>query len=203
MERSVRDLSLRDWENHLRRLAGAAPCADPAGAPEGFRAWIAGEPPATPATRPDCDELLWRCVADPAVSGWRDEANPSLGREALFPDLRTRTTIEVRTERELAGLHALLWLALRERDAPALTRLLDAADWHLEHTQPDNATNRAWAAHVFLLLASKRNLPDARLYAETLVHNCMVTTGAPEPLSALILRDAAAALDRWLDADWR
>lgn len=197
----MRDLSLRDWENHLRRLADTAPRVDAAGAPDGFGAWTAGEPPAPAPTPPDFDELLWRCVADPAVSGWRDEAGLDLGREALFPRLRERATIEVWTERELAGLHALLWLAIRDHDEQAMARVFDAADWHLEHTQPDNATNRAWAAHVFLLLAARRSLADARLYAETLVHNCMVTTGAPDALSALILRDAAAALGRWLDTE--
>ena len=190
----MHDLSLRDWENHLRRLAGAAPHADAGGAPEGFRAWIAGDAPAPAQKPPDADELLWRCVADPGLAGWGEETGLSLGRDALFPALRERATIEVWTERELAGLHALLWLAVRERDERAMARLLDAADWHLEHTQPDNATNRAWAAHVFALLASRRDLPDARLYAETLVHNCMVTSGAPDALSAVILRDAAAAL---------
>lgn len=197
----MRDLSLRDWENHLRRLGDGAPHADAGGAPEGFRAWMAGEPPAPASKPPDLDGLLWRCVADPGLTGWRDEVGLDLGREALFPGLRGQAAIEVWTERELAGLHALLWLAMRKRDEQAMARVFDAADWHLEHTQPDNATNRAWAAHVFLLLAARRSLADARLYAETLVHNCMVATGAPDALSALILRDAAAALGRWLDTE--
>jgi hypothetical protein len=70
-------------------------------------------------------------------------------------------------------------------------RIERAMRWHLEHTQPDNATNRPWALHAFLLEGS----PEGRAYAGTLLHNAIAMGGTPEPLSAWILMDAAAELD--------
>ena len=89
-----------------------------------------------------------------------------------------------------AGLHAAWRIARRDQDAALRARLLRAMDWHLEHTQPDNATNRPWALHAFLLKGSA----DARAYAGTLLHNAVALGVCPEPLSAWILMDAAAEL---------
>jgi hypothetical protein len=189
----MRDLSLSDWEEHLRRLGVGDDHAPIDGAPAGFLASRRGDAPPGPVARDGLDDLLWRCVAG-AADDWRAAIDLRAGPAPLAGPLTDASTIEVWTERELASLHALARLARRERDDLARTRALDCAHWHLEHTQPDNATNRPWAAQVFLLLARERASHDARLYAETLVHNCMVTTGRPDPLSAAILRDAADAL---------
>ncbi|MFG0274641.1 MAG: hypothetical protein ACF8QF_06260 [Phycisphaerales bacterium] len=189
----MRDLSLRDWEEQLRRLGAGDDHAPIDGAPAGFVASRRSLPPEAAPARTGLDDLLWRCVADPAID-WRSALDLDAGPAPLTGVLTDASTIEVWTERELASLHALARLATRTGDDRARDRALDCATWHLEHTQPDNATNRPWAAHVFLLLARDRDSHDARLYAETLVHNCMVTTGKPDPLSAAILRDAADAL---------
>ena len=76
----------------------------------------------------------------------------------------------------------------REGRGDFRARIDDVRRWHLEHTQPDNATNRPWALHVFLTMGT----PEAVHYAETLLHNAMV--GGPDPLSARILVDAAREL---------
>lgn len=73
-----------------------------------------------------------------------------------------------------------------------VSRLDRARRWHLEHTQPDNATNRPWAVAVFALAQD----PESQLYAQTLLHNCQVSASAqPEPLTAAILLDAAMQLE--------
>lgn len=114
-------------------------------------------------------------------------------RSPLFEQSDTRP-IEVWTESELSGIHAL-WRLVQEHGSALLRgRLRRAVDWHLEHTQPDNATNRPWALHVFLLLGSD----EGRLYAETLLHNSMATTGEPTLLCALILEDAARCIEESL-----
>ena len=77
--------------------------------------------------------------------------------------------------------------------------MLDSSRWHLDNTQPDNATNRPWAVQVFLDLAREDDNPDARLYAETLLHNATAANGVPEPFSAAILLDAARALELMLE----
>ncbi len=118
----------------------------------------------------------------------RSTAGPLVGQGRL--------ALEVWTEIELCVLHAL-WHA-RDRfpaDASISTaRLVAAARWFIEHVQPDNATNHPWAVHVFAWLGVTQRDTEAEMYAGTLLHNCQVTYGRPDALSAHILADAAWAL---------
>lgn len=107
--------------------------------------------------------------------------------------------IEVWTETELRGLHALWWHAHRTRN-PHLASLVESSRrWLIDHIQPDNATNRPWGAHVFLLagFGTDNASHESRLFAETLIHNCQVTLGRADSLSAWILIDSARALRAW------
>ncbi|MBL1217398.1 MAG: hypothetical protein D8M59_07865 [Planctomycetes bacterium] len=109
---------------------------------------------------------------------------------------RTFATIEVWTETELAGLHALWHHAqLDQRHAAdsrqrMVERITRTVHWHIENTQPDNATCHPWAVHVFLL----HGTPESQHFAETQVSNCLVSNAKPDVLSAWILRDAAEGL---------
>lgn len=98
------------------------------------------------------------------------------------------SAIEVWTEAELCGLHALARLRrLDSIGAPAIAmRLRSAIRWHLEHTQPDNATHRPWAIHLFLGHPD----PEVDLYGQTLLHN-FEAAGRGDRDAAWILRDAA------------
>jgi len=107
--------------------------------------------------------------------------------------------IEVWTETELSALHALGWLAHLYKKPAWRAHAFDVCRWHIEHTQPDNATNHPWSVYLFAALHETTGDDDARLYAETLVHNCLVTSGVPDPLSARILGDAADAIEA---IDW-
>lgn len=104
-------------------------------------------------------------------------------------------TIEVWTERELSSLHALGRLAQRERRRDWLDRVDLAVAWHLEFTEPDNATGRPWAIQVFAIRWIEQGDMEARLYAEMLLHNCRTLEARPDPLCAEILLDAADALE--------
>ncbi len=152
------------------------------------------------------DSLLWRALTDEGVdpvevvarvSGVGDAA----GRDrtdagALFGQERGNVPLEVWTERELCCVHALGWL-VREDGREALREKLDAVmSWHLENLQPDNATNHPWAAHLFVAWAEGEGVPEARLYAETMLHNCQVGMGRADAFSAHILMDGAD----WLEA---
>lgn len=108
--------------------------------------------------------------------------------------------IEVWTETELCALHALLWGAVLGGDGSRLAAVLAHARWHIEHTQPDNATNRPWAIHLFMVLAVMDNSAEAGMYAQTLAHNCRVAMGVPDIISAQILLDAADAFGATIDA---
>jgi len=200
--------TLSDWADHLASLA-ADPGADPSrldAAPSAFLAWrnpaARSDPPraATPEKPRAVDEILWEALVDARIPdrhfadlvGTAGDAPSSL--EAPLHEQAPSESIEVWTERELSALHALLWLAERRARSDWSERLRACAVWHVEHTQPDNATNRPWALHVFLILARERDAADARLYAETLLHNCLISMGRPDALSAMILADAADAL---------
>ncbi|MBS0197078.1 MAG: hypothetical protein JSR77_09990 [Planctomycetes bacterium] len=101
--------------------------------------------------------------------------------------------VEVWHEGELCALHALSWLT-RGRDELGM-RVRSAAAWMMDEVQPDNATNRPWAIHVFAGLATEGD-SQADLYAQTLFHNAIVGRERPDVLSAMILLDAAGWLER-------
>lgn len=167
------------WSAHLlavSRLPAAPLSAPPAAALR----------PARPGVE-SLDLLLWRCAADPAVPVPPDLL--AAPRAPLRPWL-SDGPIEVWTEVELSSLHAL-WRLARLRNDPRLRdRAVAAMRWHLEHTQPDNATNRPWALHAFLQEGSA----EGEAYAGTLLHNALAHGGVPEALSAWILMDAAVEL---------
>ena len=200
--------TLEDWATHLRRLAdpvieNSPPSHRPVSSgvqmatllEMAIRGEVVNDPIPAPAGRMlPADELFWRAVVSHAH---RPEVAVRLGERLdadtgpLFVQSAFRT-IECWTEAELAGLHALEVLAYQLNDDAYRAIVGSAAMWHLEHTQPDNATGRPWALHVFLLL----DTPESRHYAETLLHNALAMTGSPEPLSARILRHAAEQLVR-------
>lgn len=168
------------WVAHLLAVSGLARSRDSAPPPAALR-------PARPGVE-SLDLLLWRCAADPAVAVPPELLVPSIAPlRAWLSD----GPIEVWTEVELSSLHALWRLARLRGDARLRGRAVSAMRWHLEHTQPDNATNRPWALHAFLQEGSA----EGEAYAGTLLHNALAHGGRPEPLSAWILMDSAAELD--------
>ena len=203
-----------DWANRLRRVSsrtlgedlGAgdwhpdriARCSDEQGhrrAVDPFLLAWRGRPDAVAsATVPaDISEArLWAALtqSDTDVRTLVPEREQSHAPLFVQPD---DVVIEVWTETELASLHALWWHARDDESLAPLVR--DAAVWHVEMLQPDNATNHPWGVHVFLMLHIEHDIEGADLYAQTLLHNCMVTMGRPDRLSAHILADAAHALE--------
>ena len=169
--------SLAQWSAHLAKASGLRVVLGSSPPPEALRN--------AHAQRDSVDLRLWleACRAAPSL-----DALPAGKGPLVVWD--QRVAIEVWTEEELSGMHALARLARRTDSAPAQERLRSAVRWHIEHTQPDNGTNRPWALHAFLLEGS----PDAHAYAGTLLHNALALTGRPTPLSAWILMDAAAEL---------
>jgi hypothetical protein len=178
-----------DWILHLERLSGS---------------WVAlpTEPPdPTLLAGNRGEQVLWRaaCRETPAgESPLGADVEALLARDPSGGPLLAADAflaIEVWAECELAALHALHRLirqAPRAVRADPRARLERAARWHLEHTQPDNSTNRPWALHVFLSLDDPTG--EAGLYAQTLLHNTLASHARDEPLSRWILADAAREL---------
>ena len=130
---------------------------------------------------------MWATLLDPS----RDASISRAGSGPLFPHLHSRA-IEVWTEGELAGVHALWWLALRDPTLAARAR--SAATWLIAELQPDNATQRPWAIHAFVQLAAEGDV-EADMYAQTLLLNAMAGRDKPDTFSAAILLDCANYLD--------
>lgn len=142
-------------------------------------------------------------AAAPDVALWwmtvNGEANPWSRLDGDGDHLIPRSDacqIEIWTETELSALHAVWTIACTRKDTDLAERCLRAARWHVAELQPDNATNHPWAIHVFLELWIRSDSLEARLHAETLLHNCVVQQGRPDVFSAIILLDAARTLER-------
>lgn len=186
------------WVTHLRSLAcpvaKQAPLSIAIEALKPFSLAVgsdAEENRIAPQNLPHDDVGLWWAVVDSKV-----EINSLIsdtGYGPLWPQDGYKT-IEVWTESELSSLHALWRLARTNNSVEIKDRVSKLRQWHLQHTQPDNATNRPWALHVFLLADSSED----QHYAETLLHNCMVMSGKPDTLSAWILLDSANELQHYL-----
>ncbi|MEO0482720.1 MAG: hypothetical protein AAF138_03770 [Planctomycetota bacterium] len=144
---------------------------------------------------PESASELWSRVVSGQPHAEADEAAAA----PLFPAI-SREGIERWTEEELSGLHALSWLELQRDPQAAADRLAPIARFHVDELQPDNATQRPWAAHVFRIVFESTGEVEHRLHADTLVHACVVRTGRPDVFSALILRDAADAVERFASA---
>lgn len=187
-----------DLTRWTTRLTGAASLTtEPA--PPGVAPWFQafrGDQPA-PADRDlmRADDLLWRLLTNGA-SDMAESARALVTKPdgALLGGAADFGSVELWTECELSALHALWRIARQTGDALLTARCDNAARFHLAETQPDNATNRPWAIHVFILLAAAHDDPEADLYAQTLLHNCLVQAGRPDPLSARILADGAECL---------
>lgn len=182
----------RRWIEHLRHAAGAPNDTAPLGLgalEDPLRAALGLGGVVTRAPGNDADEVrLWRAVRDVTIDPASIVAMDADGPLLMHGAYRA---IEVWTDAELSALHAL-WRLARACRRPAWRRRVERARaWHVEHTQPDNATNRPWALHVFLL----GDTPETTHYAETLLQNAIALDARPTPLGAALLRDAAHELE--------
>lgn len=194
----MRPATSQEWADLLTAVARTAPSPDGPlrlGSMEpvvraALRATAAGttapDPTPLPGTGEGTEWAAWHAL----LSG---DAPPEALFDAFRPTLLARddyTAIEVWTDAELCVMHALWFLARRDGDRRAAARLDTVRTWHLAHTQPDNATNRPWALHVFALGAE----PESQLYAQTLLHNAMALDARPTALAGLILASSAGAM---------
>ena len=170
-----------DLLNHLAEDCPAPSKILTAGELDGaIRAAVLGEPWNGPCTRPE-------------TSMWWDRLQGSISTlnakrwegDGPFLQQNEAEAIEVWTDAELSALHAAWFVAQSSEQKERINR---AVLWHLEHLQPDNATNRPWAIHVFYL----HGTPEAEHHAATLIHNVQASGGAT--LAGLLLRDSAAAI---------
>lgn len=183
---------VRRWASHRRAVAGEpvqASVLSGCGALEQpWRLAISGQRGAAPQPVPPGEIGLWWAAVDAGVDVDALISQPTEGSLLRRDQCRA---IEAWTAADPCELHAQWRIARQRRRDDLRRRCEQARNWHLERTQPDNASNRPWALHVFLLAGDE----DGRMYAETLRHNSMAVTGRPEPTSAAILRDAAAELE--------
>lgn len=95
---------------------------------------------------------------------------------------------------ELTLLHATFSWSCRQNDPLFRHKLDRIAQFHIEETQPDHATNEPWAIHAFLLQ------PHGEIVAGTMLHAAQALSTLT-PAAVLLLDDAIAALEagraRW------
>ena len=122
------------------------------------------------------DSLVAVIVANPALNGALHGTSPE-------------ESLDSWTYSELVGLHALARLALLRRHKTWAKRVEEIAMYHLENTQPDNATNQPWGLFAFLWSAKTRSFAEQQMHDAT-AHS----GGAVSPLAAMLLADAADCL---------
>lgn len=151
---------------------------------------LVGYEPEAPEAGSSVDVRLWASACDGrgGVLGVIDRSG-----DGPLIALDAQLGIELWTQRELASLHALWWIARRHGDW--VDRLDRSLCWHVRSIQPDNATGHPWAVCAFIDLWWRTGDRDALLHAQQLVHTTLVARGAPDRFSALLLIDAARGLD--------
>ena len=160
-------------------------------------AWSLGVRADTSGFDDDPDTRLWASLVEQGSTHTEPSGEFETGLVAA-----EAYAIEHRTLIELSALHALTHLITPPEDAFLSDRLTRLVDWHTRELQPDNGINRPWGIHAFIARSIEvhgvddAHALDAMLHAQTLAHNCCVTLGSPDLVSALILLDAA----RWIDA---
>ncbi|MEO0512401.1 MAG: hypothetical protein AAF108_05835 [Planctomycetota bacterium] len=202
------------WSDRLATLVGPVLAETPLGSPpagaaaawaEAFRdergnrrrsdgallARLLGESALPAAPSDSLDVRLWTDAANSVTDAAEDLVSAD-GPLAPLAD----GVIEVWTESELSGIQALRSLALAVERHDLAERALRAAAWHVDNTQPDNATNQPWAINVFAELASRPGTRgvEAEMYAQTLVHNALFPRGRPERFAACVMLEASRGL---------
>jgi hypothetical protein len=157
-----------------------------------FLAHLLGITLPTQVVSGDLDEQLWWSIVSSGGVPNKLSSGPSLTAHS------NDAAIEHWTQVELCALHALWHLNLRSPNQSALARLTEAGVWLMNELQPDNAINRPWGIPVFVYLSvaleSETDRSTASMYAQTLAHNCCISLGKPDILSACILHDSATSL---------
>ncbi len=121
------------------------------------------------------DDRVDACLSHPDSAGALHEMGPDESLDAW-------------TYQELVGLHALHRLARRSGRDDWHERLRMATHYHLENTQPDNATTQPWGLPAFASFA------DTQCFAEQQLHDAM--TQGDACVSGLLLADAAVVMRR-------
>jgi hypothetical protein len=91
---------------------------------------------------------------------------------------------------ELLLLHAATSYAAQTRDAAVEAAVARAAEFHLNETQPDHATNQPWALAAFARSPATRSVADGMLHSAA-------TIGRTSGVTSILLADALYCLRLW------
>lgn len=194
------DFSLRTtWAALFRQVARTSgSSAEAPGAP-------VGAPPIKPFSDEDPSIKAWVIAGDPTEPRAIDRFSAMLGAvqgDGPAPMLAPRDdlAIEVWTECELSVIHAAWRIVIAAPESETATsireRIRSAITWHLDRTQPDNATTHPWGVHAVLELGTP--WAESSDYAASMIHAVEAAGHAADqqdPLSTWILLDAAAGLE--------
>ncbi len=185
---------------HLQLLTAADKAV-----PQALRAAAARDVPTLAAQDPSM-RLWWAVCLYEAATALADDslrqtatalaepiaANPG-AEGALHPREGLDDLLDAWTFRELAGLHALGWLAIHTGNERWWERVRQVASAHQAITQPDYTTYQPWGVHAFLMWGE--TIPFGEQQLHDAVTNLHVERGGAGLVPGLLLADAAAALE--------
>jgi len=131
---------------------------------------------------------------EPAETAYRliDRALRGPGEHGALHPRAEEETLDWWTFHELAGLHALADLLAIERQPQWQRRMREAVAYHIEHTQPDNATAHPWGVAAFF------DTSDGLMFVEQQLHDVTTHSSQHETRAALLpgllLADASQPL---------
>jgi hypothetical protein len=147
-------------------------------------------------------EAVWWALASHAageVLGVKtDLARSAFGRLAArqrpsgtFLEAGARDNPETHWSHELLLLHAAASYAAGSGNGAVGAAVARAAEYHLNETQPDHATNQPWALAAFARHAQTRPVADGMLHAAA-------TIGRRSGVTSILLADALYCLRLWM-----
>lgn len=123
-----------------------------------------------------------------------DAVTVSPGEDGALHPRGLDDQLDAWTWRELAGLHALTWLAELDDNDRWRQRVREIAEHHQRATQPDYTTYQPWGIAAFVLTPGTLMFADQQMHdARTNLH---LEGGGAGLLPGLLLADAAALLRR-------
>jgi hypothetical protein len=186
------------WEEGLR------PWCDLLESELGEIEWPAGPMPAGRGS--SATESAWTALALQVAGkifvrdAWTDLASDTFGKltrsqspEGPFLLAGASDNPETHWYHELVLLHAAASYSVQAEDRTVAAAVARNAEFHLNQTQPDHATNQPWACFAFIWSAATRPLADQILHAAT-VQNPDGGGG----LSLMLLADALYCLELFM-----
>ncbi|HUO06751.1 MAG TPA: hypothetical protein VM008_00320 [Phycisphaerae bacterium] len=115
-----------------------------------------------------------------------------------FHRLTSETLLDGFVYDELVAIHAAYNSAKVMGDEGMMERVGRAVRWHVENTQPDNATNEPWGLAAFAALDETGTFAEQQLHDAVMgLRNSPALPNGQVPVAVGLLADAVMTLENW------